>query len=193
VQLAALAFLTSLVAMVPVIILARRILDALRRLVGADRMLPSGAVSGIGTVLLYVPATASTATVFLSPPYGFAAAAGAAIAASSAIGLLALRLVLGALREGRKEFRVQGGAACRRRFRRGRGAPLRVVRTATSVSYSCTGPASGYCVYRLELALADGGAATNLYVDEAARDHDLAALAILTSYRVAPSAVPAPL
>jgi hypothetical protein len=58
------------------------------------------------------------------------------------------------------------------------------VRALTSVGYSCTGSTSGYCVYRLELILADGSSAVNLYVDEATRDRDLAALAIPASYRV---------
>jgi hypothetical protein len=49
-----------------------------------------------------------------------------------------------------------------------------------------TGPASGYCVYRLELLLANGGSVVNLYVKEATRDHDLASLAIPASYRTAP-------
>lgn len=53
------------------------------------------------------------------------------------------------------------------------------------MGYDCTGPASGYCVYRLELFLADGGSAVNLYVDETTRDHDLAVLAIPASYRMA--------
>jgi len=50
----------------------------------------------------------------------------------------------------------------------------------------CTGPASGYCIYRIELVLADGGSVVNLYIDESARDHNLAALAIPASYRTAP-------
>lgn len=186
VQLVALAFVASFAAFVSVVILANRILAALRAQLGPDRMLPPGAVSGAGTILLYLPVTASTTTVFLGPPYLIAAVAGATVAASSAIGLLAARLVIGALCEGRKGFDVEGGAAYRRHRLRGRGELLRVVRALTSVGYSCTGPASGYCVYRLELVLADGRSVVNLYVDETTRDHDLAMLAIPASYRIAP-------
>jgi len=186
VQLAALAFLASFAALVAVILLTNRILAALRALLGPDRMLPPGAVSGVLTPLVYLPATASLATVFLGPPYLVAATAGAVVTASSAIAFLAARLMLGAMCEGRKEFYVEGGAVYRRRWLRGRGEPLRVVRALPSVGYACTGPASGYCVYRLELLLVDGGSAANLYVHEGARDHDLAALKIPASYRTAP-------
>jgi hypothetical protein len=122
------------------VILANRILAALRVQLGPDRMLPPGAVSGVMTILLYLPATASTTTALLGPPHVIAAAAGATVAASSAIGLLAVRLVIGAICEGRKGFHAEGGAAYRGRRLRGRGEPLRVMRALTSVGYDCTGP-----------------------------------------------------
>lgn len=184
-QQAALAFLASLAAFVAVIAFATRILAALRSRLGADRMLPPGAFSGTVTILVYVPIAASTATLLIGPPYLLAVPAGACFAAASANGLLTARLVLGALREARKAFRVEGGAARRRRWLRGGGERLHVTRAVTGAGYSCTGPASGYVVYSLELLLSDGGSVTNLYVDEAARDRDLAALAFPAQYRVA--------
>jgi heme A synthase len=53
-QLAALVFLASLAAFAAVVILANRILAALRAQLGPDRMLPPGSVSCAGTILLYL-------------------------------------------------------------------------------------------------------------------------------------------
>ena len=179
-----LAFIASLASVVVFMVAWQPTFRVLRRFLGPNRVLPDGAL-GAGPWFLYLPAVASVATVLLGPPYAIAAAAGSIIAAASALFLLAGRLVLRAMLTNRRVFHIERGAARRRTWRRRESEPLRVIGTVVGAEYECTGVASGFCIFRLELLLADGSSLRNAYVDEATRDRDRAQLAIPSSYRVA--------
>ena len=71
-----------------------------------------------------------------------------------------------------EEFIVEGRATMSASRRR----PIRADYVAEDGGYYSTGPASGYCVYKLELWGTDGLLARNSYVHEGRKDKDLKAL-----------------
>ena len=167
--------------------LAPPILEALRARIGPDRMLPAGAFAG--TLLFFVASIGGGVLTALLPPWnGVELVLGASTAVTIAVTLQLLRLVVQATFEARKTFRIEAGAAHRLSSSPSPSpsrstAPLHVVAVRDNVGYSTTSPASGYCVYTLELEVADGSRLQNAYVDKATFERDQAALIERAAYR----------
>jgi hypothetical protein len=161
--------------------LAHPVLEALRARIGPDRMLPGNAFAG---TLMFIVAFvgAGVLTALLPSWYGVELVLGASTAFTVAVALKLPRLVLLAQSEARKTFRIEAGAA-HRLSPSPSTAPLHVVAVRDNVGYSCTSPASGYCVYTLELELVDGSRLQNAYVDRATFERDRAALTERDAYR----------
>jgi hypothetical protein len=159
--------------------LAQPVLEALRARIGPDRMLPADAFD---RTLLFIGASLGGGglTALLPSRYGVELVLGASTAATIAIALQLLRLVLQAQSEARKTFRIKAGAAHRLSPST---APLHVVAVRDNIGSSRTSSTSGYCVYTLELELADGSRLRNTYVDKTTFERDRAALTERAAYR----------
>jgi hypothetical protein len=161
--------------------LAQPVLGALRARIGPDRMLPADAFAR--TPLFIVASLGGGGLTALLPSrYGVELVLGASTAATVAIALQLLRLVLQAQSEVRKTFRIKAGAA-HRLSPSPSTAPLHVVAVRDNIGSSRTSPTSGYCVCTLELELADGSRLQNTYVDKATFERDRAALTERAAYR----------
>ncbi|UCC82349.1 MAG: hypothetical protein JSW46_15380 [Gemmatimonadota bacterium] len=86
--------------------------------------------------------------------------------------LVALRLRFGDRAGRRRQFSVEGGRILSTKD----GRQLFPQYLVDESSYYCTGPASGYCLYSIELKSAQGTLASNGYVDEQEMQRDLKAL-----------------
>lgn len=165
--------------------LARPVLEALRARIGPDRMLPASAFAG--TLLFSIASLGGGVLTALLPTlYGVELVLGASAAFTVAVALQFSRLVLQAQSEAGKTFRIEAGAAHRLSPSPSSSPstrPLHVVAVRDNVGYSSTSPASGYCVYTLELELADGTRLENAYVDKASFERDSAAIVERGAYR----------
>jgi hypothetical protein len=86
--------------------------------------------------------------------------------------LVALRLRFGERAARRREFSVERGKIVRRKD----GRQLFPQYLVEESGYYCTGPASGYCLYSIQLKSVQGTLAANGYVDEREMQKDLRAL-----------------
>lgn len=105
-------------------------------------------------------------------PYGYAGLIFAPSGTLLMAVLVALRLRFGNRAARRREFVVEGGRVLGRKD----GRQLSPQYLVDESSYYCTGPASGYCLYSIELKDVHGTVAANGYLDEGEMQSDRRAL-----------------
>lgn len=138
---------------------------------GEERFISPGSVNGCNSwPFAIIISTAVCA--FAWRDYGYAGLAFTPAGPIVTIVFVTLRLRFGERGARRRQFVVQGGVI-RRTNGGGELSPLYV---AGDSGYYCTGPATGYSLYGLQLWSADGILARNAYLSEAEKDRELQAL-----------------
>ncbi len=140
-------------------------------LLGEEQSVATGSVNGCN-VWPWAVFVSTGVCVALWGRFGYVGLAFTPVGTLLMSALVALRLRFGERAARRKQFVVAGGKVVSTKDRR----ELFPQYLVDEAAYYCTGPASGYCVYSIELKSAHGTLAANGYVDESEMQRDLRAL-----------------
>lgn len=147
------------------------LVDLFVALLGEEKSVSSSSVNGCN-VWPWAVLISTGACFAVQGPFGYAGLSFVPSGPLLTALFVALRLRFGESAARRRQFSVEGGKIVRTKD----GRELFPQYLVDESAYYCTGPASGYCLYSIQLRSVHGTLAANGYLDESEMQRDLRAL-----------------